>query len=199
MDNHFGETLSRLRKDRGLSQQELADRLHVTRSAVANWETGNRTPAASTFQHIAHVLDTDIATLIAAADETDAVPNIVLVDDSPIALEGMLSVLRDELPGANVVGLSRPAEALDYFETYPVALAFLDIEIGKVSGLDLCRELPCIQPNANVVYLTAYREYALDAWGTEACGFMLKPITAGGVREQLKKLRYPFLTGGVEA
>ena len=44
MANHFGNTLSRLRAERGLSQQELADQLHVTRSAVANWESGHRMP-----------------------------------------------------------------------------------------------------------------------------------------------------------
>ena len=192
MDNHFGETLSRLRKDRGLSQQELADRLHVTRSAVANWETGNRTPAASTFQHIAHILDTDIATLFSAADETDVVPNVVLVDDSHIALEGMLPVLKEALPGAHVIGLSRPGEALDYFKSTPVAIAFVDIELGKVSGLDLCQELLRVQPASNVVFLTAYREYALDAWDTDACGYLLKPLEANRVRKMIPRLRHPI-------
>jgi two-component SAPR family response regulator len=49
-----------------------------------------------------------------------------------------------------------------------------------------------------VVYLTAYPDYSLDAWNTEACGFMVKPLTQDGVREQLKKLRYPFTTGGAD-
>jgi len=191
MANHFGNTLSRLRAERGLSQQELADQLHVTRSAVANWESGHRMPDAGMVFQIAQLLDTDVAMLLAIADDPPGTPNVVLVDDSPIALEGMLPVLRDELPGANVVGLSRPAEALDYFETYPVALAFLDIELGKVSGLDLCGELLKIQPNANVVYLTAYREYALDAWGTDACGYLLKPLEAKEIRKLIPKLRHP--------
>jgi len=191
MANHFGNTLSRLRAERGLSQQELADQLYVTRSAVANWESGHRMPDAGMVFQIAQLLDTDVATLLAIADEPPGTPNVVLVDDSPIALEGMLPVLRDELPGANVVGLSRTAEALDYFETYPVALAFLDIELGKVSGLDLCGELLKIQPNANVVYLTAYREYALDAWGTDACGYLLKPLEAKEIRKLIPKLRHP--------
>ena len=76
------------------------------------------------------------------------------------------------------------------------ALAFLDIELRNESGLDLCRELLEINPRTNVVYLTAYSDYALDAWSTGASGFMLKPVTPEGVREQLKNLRYPFWTGG---
>ena len=47
-----------------------------------------------------------------------------------------------------------------------------------------------------MIYLTAYPDYALDAWDTGACGFMVKPLTPEGVRTQLQKLRYPFLIGG---
>ena len=54
-----------------------------------------------------------------------------------------------------------------------------------------------INPCTNTVFLTAYPDYALDAWKTGAIGFMVKPMTPEGVREQLKKLRYPYLTGGM--
>ena len=72
-----------------------------------------------------------------------------------------------------------------------MALAFLDIELGRTSGLDLCRELLEIRPHTNVIYLTAYREYAFDAWKTGACGFLLKPLETETVRAQLSRLRYP--------
>ena len=77
-----------------------------------------------------------------------------------------------------------------------VELAFVDIEMGSVSGFDVINELLQISPRTNAVYLTAYPSYALDAWETDACGFMVKPITAEGVEKQLKKLRYPFIPGG---
>ena len=80
-----------------------------------------------------------------------------------------------------------------------MSLAFLDIELGKTSGIDLCRTLLDINPRTNVVFLTAYSEYSLDAWSTGASGFMLKPITLEGVRAQLEKLRYPFVSGGAQA
>ena len=48
-------------------------------------------------------------------------------------------------------------------------------------------------PCTNVIYLTAYPDYALSAWDTDANGFMIKPLTPEGVRRQLKKLRYPLL------
>ena len=191
MANYFGETLCRLRADKGLSQQQLANRLHVTRSAVANWEAGHRLPNAAMISQIARALNADAALLLAAADESHDVPNVLLVDDSPIALEGGLPVLREALPNANVVGLASPAEAVRYFKGNPVALALLDIKLGRTCGLDLCQELLQIRPNANIVYITAYPEYSLDAWNTDACGFILKPLEAEEVRKLVPKLRHP--------
>lgn len=191
MANHFGETLRRLRAEKCLSQQQVANRLHVTRSAVANWEIGYRLPNAAMISQIARVLNADAALLLAAADESHDAPNVLLVDDSPIALEGGLPVLREALPGANVVGLASPAEAVRYFKSNPVALALLDIKIGRTNGLDLCQELLHIRPNANIAYITAYPEYSLDAWNTDACGFILKPLEVEAVRKLIPKLRYP--------
>jgi two-component SAPR family response regulator len=64
-----------------------------------------------------------------------------------------------------------------HFKGNHVALALLDIKLGRTNGLDLCQELLQIRPNANVAFITAYPEYSLDAWGTDACGFILKPLT----------------------
>ena len=113
-----------------------------------------------------------------------------------LILTGGLPILGEVMPNATIMGFTDADEAVEYARANRVALAFLDIELRNTSGLDLCRELLKINPRTNVVFLTAYSEYALDAWGTGASGFMLKPITSEGVREQLKNLRYPFWTGG---
>ena len=104
-------------------------------------------------------------------------------------------MLADVLPNAAVTGFTDAEETLEYAKANRVALAFLDIELRNTSGLDLCRDLLAINPHTNVVFLTAYGNYSLDAWSTGASGFMLKPITPEGVKEQLKHLRYPFYTG----
>ena len=99
------------------------------------------------------------------------------------------------MPSAIITGFTRPSEAIEYAKSNRVALAFLDIEMGKTNGLDLCRTLLAIYPSTNVVYLTAHIEYSFDAWSTGASGFLLKPITTESLREQLKILRYPFSRG----
>ena len=147
---------------------------------------------------LSKALDADISVLLNATFESGESPNVILVDDTKIVLKGGIPVLARALPNAAITGFTRPSEALEYAKANHVAMAFLDIELGKKSGLDLCRELLEINPRTNVIYLTAYIEYAFDAWSTGACGFMRKPLTVEGVREQLKGLRYPFWTGGTD-
>ncbi len=192
----FAETLKKLRTEKGISQRELADQVYVTRSTIARWENGSRLPDAAMIARLARCFSIDMNTLLSAAAESDDSPNVILVDDRKIILTGGLPVLEEVLPNAAVTGFTSPAEAVEFARVNRVALAFLDIEMGKTSGFDLCRTLLGINPRTNVVFLTAYVGYSFDAWGTGASGFMLKPITPEGVRAQLKNLRYPFSSGG---
>ena len=194
----FAETVRKLRTGKGLSQRELAERIYVNRSTVARWENGSRLPDAVMISRLARCLDTDVNTLISAAAESEDAPNVIMVDDRKIFLSGALPILEEAMPNAIITGFTRPSEAVEYARANRIALAFLDIELGKTNGLDLCRTLLEINPRTNVVYLTAYIEYSFDAWSTGAGGFMLKPITVEGVRAQLKNLRYPFSLGGAE-
>lgn len=195
MKHNFSDVLKKLRTAAGFSQQTLAEKMYVTRSTVARWENGSRQPDAVTLSRLAEVLDADVNVLLSAAGG-DARPNVILVDDRPLILTGSLPVLEEVMPHANVTGFTDPRKAVAYAEENRVSLAFLDIELRNDSGLQLCRALLDVYPRTNVIYLTAYCDYALEAWSTGASGFMLKPITPQGVREQLKKLRYPFWTGG---
>ena len=194
----FADTLKKLRTEKGLSQRELAEKMYVTRTAITKWENGNRLPDAAMIKRLSEVFGVDVNTLLSAVAESDECPNIILVDDNAVILNGGLAIIEEVIPNASVTGFTKPSEAIDFAKANRVALAFLDIEMGSVSGLDVCRDLLEINPHTNVVYLTAYGNYSLDAWSTGACGFMIKPITAEGVKEQLKKLRYPFFTGGEE-
>ena len=191
MTTSFGETLRRLRTEKGLSQQQLAVRLHMERPSVANWEAGRRMPDAATVYQIAEALSVDSSALLSAADDSCEASNVLLVDDEPLIVTGGIPVLQEAMPNANVVGFTKPSQVLAFFSENPVALAFLDIELGRTSGLELCREMLRLRPRTNVIYLTAFREYAFDAWDTEACGYLLKPLETETVRAQLSRLRYP--------
>ena len=195
----FAENLKRFRTAKGLTQKELAEKIYVTRSTVARWENGSRLPDAAMILRLSRCLDTDVNTLLSAVLDSDDAPNVILVDDRKIFLSGALPILEEVMPNAIITGFTLPSEAIEFAKANRIAMAFLDIEIGKTNGLNLCRSLLEINPRTNVVYLTAYIEYSFDAWSTGASGFLLKPITPENVRLQLKNLRYPFSLGGAEA
>lgn len=70
----FHENLKALRKDRGLSQEELAARLHVVRQTISKWEKGLSVPDAEMLLRLAEALDTTVSRLLGAEipeDEAD--------------------------------------------------------------------------------------------------------------------------------
>ena len=198
MNQYFSETLKKLRTKCGLSQQTLAEKMYATKATVSRWESGVRLPDAIMITRLSEILDVDVNILLSAAAKSDECPNVILVDDRKLILTGGLPVLEKVMPNATVTGFVDANEAVSYAKENRVSLAFLDIELREMTGLELCRALLDINPRTNVVYLTAYSSYALDAWATGAAGFMLKPITPEGVREQLENLRYPFRFGGAD-
>ena len=139
-------------------------------------ESGRRLPDAMMIFRLSQCLGTDA--------------NIIIVDDKKIFLSAAIPVSEEVMPNAIITGFTKPSESIKFASGNRIALAFLDIELGKTNGFELCRTLLEINPRTNIVFLTAYVEYALDAWSTGASSFTLKPLTAEGVREQLDKLRY---------
>ncbi len=195
MNTLFGETLKKLRIEKGLSQVQLGNKLFVNGSTVNRWENGSRMPDAVMITRLALILDVDVGTLISAAAESDESLKIIIVDDNKAVISDSLLVLDKVVPNAAVTGFTRPREAIEFAKVHRIDLAILDIELGTASGLDLCHVLLELNPCVNVVYLTAYPDYALDAWDTDARGFLVKPLTPESVRRQMKKLRYPFSMG----
>ena len=198
MNTVFAENLKKLREERGLSQKQLGNLLFVNHSTIARWENGSRLPDAVMIHRLSRCLRVDSDTLFRLAAQDGESPNIIMVDDSRIILSDGLAVLEEVMPEATITGFIWPMEAIEYARMNRVDLAVLDIELGNSSGLELCRTLHEINPATKVVFLTAYADYALDAWKTEASGFILKPLTVEGIKEQLKRLHYLFSMGGTQ-
>ena len=170
--------------------------MFVNHSTVARWENASRLPDAAMICRLAKCFSVDVNELFQLAARSEENPNVIVVDDSKVILSDCLSVLKEVIPNAMITGFIWPLEAIEYAKNNRVSLSVLDIELGTASGLDLCNTLLEINPCTNIVFLTAYADYSLEAWKTNASGFMLKPLTAENVKEQLKKLRYSFSIEG---
>ena len=191
MENIFGELVKKLRTENMLSQQQLADMLYVNRCSIANWENGRRIPDIVVLARLSRALNVDPAVFANALDDSEDIPDVILVDDETIILQGTIPVLSEALPDANITGFSKPSEAVEFAKNTKIAIAFLDIEIGRTSGIELCKTLLEINPLTNVIFLTSYPDYALNAWDTGATGFLTKPLHLDDVNKQLSKLRHP--------
>lgn len=199
MSTLLADTLRKLRTEKGLTQTQLANLMYVNKATISKWESGTRVPDVPMITRLAGILAVDVGTLLAGAVRTDVFPNLVIVDDNRAVLSYNLLILKETVPDAVITGFNWPQQAIEYARTNRIDLAFLDIEMGTASGLDLCSTLIEINPCTKVIYLTAYPEYSLNAWDTDASGFLVKPLTPESIRRQLKKLHIPFSAGGTKA
>lgn len=117
--------------------------------------------------------------------------NILAVDDERNALEGLETVLRRALPEAEVYPFRTSADALVFAENTPCAVAFLDIELRDMNGLELAKRLKDQHGETNIVFVTGYSEYAIDAFDLHASGYLLKPATVEKVQDAMENLRTP--------
>ena len=196
MNKNFAETLKKLRTLKDISQRELAEKIFVNRSVISKWENGYNLPDIFMIKRICKVLDVNEHDLIKILLDGDGELNVIILDDRKIVVKGSLPVIEEVLPNANIVGFTQASEAIEFAQKNKISLAFLDIELGKTNGLDLCKKFLEINPRTNIIFLTAYVEYSFEAWSTGASGYLLKPITAENLRAQLKNLRYPLLNDG---
>ncbi|MBR1672401.1 MAG: hypothetical protein IJ702_05695 [Fretibacterium sp.] len=74
------------------------------------------------------------------------------MDNEKVILAGAMPTLAEAMPGALITGFSKVSEAISFARSNQISIAFLDIELGRQSGIDLCKALVDIHPLTNVIY-----------------------------------------------
>ena len=118
--------------------------------------------------------------------------NCIIVDDEPVARKGMKSLV-EQIPQLTLVGSFNNAIAASaYINEYTVDLIFLDIQMPEKDGLELAKELKDIYKDINIVFVTGYSQYALDALKIHCSGYVLKPAKKEDIEDALANLRAPI-------
>jgi DNA-binding LytR/AlgR family response regulator len=100
---------------------------------------------------------------------------ILLVDDEPLALD-RLSTLLEGRQDVSVVGrASNAAEAVEAVEALKPDLLLLDIRMPDQDGLSLARTL-ATNPAVEVIFVTAFDQFAAEAFNIDAIDYLLKPV-----------------------
>lgn len=111
----------------------------------------------------------------------------IVVDDEYLALESMTRLLqRFEVQVAGA--FQDPREALKQQEALDADVAFVDIEMPELNGLELAARLQAAQPSLQIVFVTAYEQYAIDAFELAAIDYLLKPIQLKRLETTIKRL-----------
>lgn len=118
---------------------------------------------------------------------------ITAVDDESYALSILTRAIRETIPEAQTMAFTSASDMLGLMEKgelYP-EVAFLDISMPGYSGLDLAKAMKKINAQVNIIFVTGYSQYAIDAVALRPSGYIMKPVTPVKVAAELQNLRYP--------
>lgn len=112
---------------------------------------------------------------------------IIAVDDEFLALEEFEDTCRDLGIEDEIVKFNNPLDALSYVAQNKVDIAFLDIEMPVIKGIELAKRIKVLSPNVRVIFTTGYSDYALEAFGVDAVDYVLKPYEPQTIKKAYDK------------
>ena len=101
---------------------------------------------------------------------------LLIVDDEPPARERLRSLL-EEIGDCEIVGeAANGEEAIASCGEERPDVVLLDVRMPGISGIEVARHIDSLEDPPAVIFTTAYDQYAVDAFETEAVGYLLKPV-----------------------
>lgn len=116
---------------------------------------------------------------------------VVAVDDESISLDCLSVVLSNTPQIDEVHSFSDPVETLEWVHGHKPDVAFLDVEMQKMSGLALAAKIRTICPTCNIIFVTSHQDYAVEAFKLRAKGYIMKPATREAVQEEINNICQP--------
>lgn len=111
----------------------------------------------------------------------------IIIDDEPDAIKTLEWEITKHCKEIEIVGkYTNPNEGLEAIKKEIPDILFLDIQMPKLNGFDLLDKIPVI--NFNVIFVTAYDEYAVKAFRINAVDYLLKPIIASDLLDAIKRV-----------
>lgn len=114
---------------------------------------------------------------------------VIYIDDERPNLDNFKFTTKDFTEIKSLDMFQSGEEALEFAKNNVVDVAFCDMEMPGLHGLALAAKLKEINSSIRVVFVTAYSQYAMDAWGVDATGYVLKPYLASDIKRELNKCK----------
>lgn len=111
--------------------------------------------------------------------------NVICVDDEPLAVEYTLKQCRQLPEIGRAEGFTDAESALTYLREHSADIALLDINMPDTDGITLAAQIKQLRPQTAILFLTAYKQYAFDAYAVHPAGYLLKPVSLENLAEEV--------------
>lgn len=118
---------------------------------------------------------------------------ILAVDDEKLALEALVQAITEADGESEICSFRNPAEAADAAGKEHPDIAFLDITMRGMDGIQLAEKLLDLDPEIQIVFTTGYEDYMKEAFRIHAGGYITKPVTTEKIRAELNVARQRLL------
>jgi DNA-binding LytR/AlgR family response regulator len=114
-------------------------------------------------------------------------PTALIADDEPLLREILEARLAAAWPELQIVAQARNGrQAIELFEQHQPAICFLDVHMPGLSGVEVARH---VGKRAHLVFVTAFDQYALEAFQHGVLDYLVKPVTAARLTETVERLK----------
>ena len=117
---------------------------------------------------------------------------IICVDDHSIMLKGLLKIIQELVPNANIAAYSNADEAMAFAREQGCDVLISEIELASVDGLMLAKRMKKLNPQVNIIFNTVCdeREHAKEVMKIKPSGYLVKPAKKEQIAYELNNLRY---------
>jgi DNA-binding LytR/AlgR family response regulator len=127
-------------------------------------------------------------------------PECVVAEDEALLRDELLALLRDAWPGLEIVAASEDGgSALEAIAAHRPDVAFLDIRMPGLTGLEVAAAALESSPATQVVFVTAYNQYAIDAFERGAVDYLLKPVQRDRLEATVRRVKARIAYGDRDA
>lgn len=121
----------------------------------------------------------------------------LIADDEPLLREQLALQLKRLWPELQVVAQARNGrEAVELFDEFQPQICFLDVHMPGMNGVEVAR---CVGRRAQVVFVTAFENYAVEAFKQGAIDYLVKPLDEDRLRDTIDRLQERLRTAGSPA
>ena len=116
---------------------------------------------------------------------------IIILDNHKLIIAEIRRQVLSVLPKAECTCFTKQREAIEYVKNNHVDVALLDIDMPGLNGIEVAELMCRINPRLNIIFVTGYPEYALQAFSVPVSDFIVKPVSEEALKSTFNKLRFP--------